>query len=183
MNIFNIFRRRAHAAGQNQTESDVPKELFVDDTEPTSDPGTPGQAADLNGIASIYRFMQKDYETQGYHDALTNPDDSYRSDNVEMIKLDLKLLIDRAELYYRDQETETDLHITTRGRAGLIDVVQELQTRKQMISEHIAKVERIKQDLASDNGTSHRMALSYQRGFSRGLAALTQSLILKNKLS
>ena len=37
------------------------------------------------GLDAIYVFLQYDYESRGYNDALTNPDDSYKSDNIKLI--------------------------------------------------------------------------------------------------
>jgi hypothetical protein len=84
MGLFNFFRR-------NKTkESDLPeikKENFVDDSNPsdknniiTITYGT-GKPIDL-----IYSYLEGDYESKGYSDALCNPDNSYKEMNKTLIK-------------------------------------------------------------------------------------------------
>jgi hypothetical protein len=51
-----------------------------------------------------------------------------------------------------------------------------------MVVEHLEKIRVIKEDAIKSNGSTQRIALSYQRGFMRGLAALTQSTVLNKKL-
>ena len=79
-------------------------------------------------------FFQDDYETRGYNDALTNPDESYKSDNIRLFNHDLLILIDRSSNYYDNFLKELDFHISSRSRAGLIDLVEELKIRKEIIS-------------------------------------------------
>jgi hypothetical protein len=77
---------------------------------------------------------------------------------------------------------ELDFHISSRSRAGLIDLVEELKTRKEMVLEHVAKVQEIKKEMEDTNSMTQRIILSYQRGFMRGLSAITQSNVLNKKI-
>jgi len=77
---------------------------------------------------------------------------------------------------------ELDFHITSRSRAGLIDLVEELKIRKEMVMKHIEKVNEINNEKKNNLGMPQRIILSYQRGFMRGLSAITQSNILNKKL-
>ena len=140
------------------------------------------QDHNINGIEAIYAYLQGDYESKGFNDALTNPDDSYKQDNIRLIRFDLQILIQKVSTYYEDLESELGLHITTRGRAGLVDLVEELQTRKQMVGEHKAKVAQIQAGMDQESSMVNRIILSYQRGFMRGLSALSQSRVLNKKL-
>lgn len=134
------------------------------------------------GIDSIYAFLQSDYEAKGYNDALTSPDDSYRNDNINLLKQDLFILIDKSLTYYEGMLKQVDFHITSRTRAGLIDLVEELKTRRDMVADHLEKIRVMKEDAHNGNGAVQRITLSYQRGFMRGMSALTQSNILNKKL-
>lgn len=133
-------------------------------------------------IDAIYAFLQFDYESRGFNDALTNPDDSYRNDNVNLLKQDLFILIEKSITFYEGLQKEVDFHINSRTRAGLIDLVEELKTRREMVTDHLAKIKIIKEDALNGNGAVQRIALSYQRGFMRGLSALTQSNVFNKKL-
>jgi len=135
-----------------------------------------------SGITAIYNFLQADFESRGYNDALINPDDSNRADNIQLLQHDLFLLIEKSATYYEGLLKETDFHIGSRGRAGRIDLVEELKTRKELVVDHLEKIKVIKSEAAGGAGASQRITLSYQRGFMRGLSALTQSKVLNKKL-
>ena len=54
--------------------------------------------------------------------------------------------------------------------------------RKAIINEHIDKMDLILKEIEGGGGSNHRIAMSYKKGFTRGLAALTQSEILDRKI-
>ena len=153
-------------------------------------PGIPGHGAlssffpgnSDGGITAIYNFLQADFESRGYNDALVNPDDSNRADNINLLKQDLYILIEKSATYYEGLLKETDFHIGSRSRAGLIDLVEELKTRKELVVDHLEKIRSIKAEAGNGTGASQRITLSYQRGFMRGLSALSQSKVLNKKL-
>lgn len=135
-----------------------------------------------NGMEQIYSFLQADYESKGYSDALVNPDNSYKTDNIRLMQLDLKILIDKTNTYYENLLSELNLHIIIRTRAGLVDLVQELETRKLLVEDHQKKLSELRESMNDENGMCQRIILSYQRGFMKGLSALTQSGILNRKI-
>lgn len=135
----------------------------------------------LKGIDGIYAFLQADYESRGYNDALISPDESYRLDNIKLFNQDLIILIERSKIYYEDMLKELDFHIKSRERAGLIDLVDVLKTRKEVVTDHLNKVGQINADLENKTGIIQRITLSYQRGFMRGLSALTQMNLLNKE--
>lgn len=139
-------------------------------------------AGGTKGLDAIYAFLQYDYESKGYNDALTNPDESYRNDNTRLIQHDLMILIERTETFYETMLKETDFHISSRSRAGLIDLVEELRIRKDVTIGHLEKVRQIKAEAAAGGGASQRIVLSYQRGFMRGLYAISQSKLFNGNL-
>lgn len=134
------------------------------------------------GLDAIYAFFQDDYESRGYNDALTSPDDSYKSDNIKLFHHDLLILIDRSLNYYESFLKELDFHIGSRTRAGLIDLVEELKIRQEIIKDLLEKIRLIKVDALNETGPSQRIALSYQRGFMRGLSAISQSKMFNRTL-
>jgi hypothetical protein len=138
-------------------------------------------AINNNGLDAIHAFFQSDYESKGYNDALTNPDDSYKTDNIKLLNLDLMILIERTSIYYEDLAKEVEFHISSRSRAGLIDLVEELKTRMQIINDHREKLRAIKEEAQSGAGPIQRIGLSYQRGFMRGLSSISQAKFLNNR--
>jgi hypothetical protein len=134
------------------------------------------------GIEAIYSFLRADYESKGYNNALINLDENYEADSIKQIMLDLRILIQQVRTYYEDLIRELDFLISSRGRGGN-ESVEEFKFRKGMIHEHIAKVEEIRKDMGNKDGVTQRIILSYQRGFKRGIAALSQSDVLNKKKS
>jgi hypothetical protein len=64
----------------------------------------------------------------------------------------------------------------------LIDLVEELKIRKDIISDLLEKIRVIKEDALNGTGSTQRIALSYQRGFMRGLSAISQSKMFKRTI-
>ena len=185
MGLFDFFKKnQPQAIGTENTNQslEIPKDVFVDDTEPSENVQDSKYSLENKGIELIYEFLQADYESRGYNDALTSPDDSYKQDNIKLIKLDLQIVIQKVNTYYEDLIKELDFHISSRGRAGLIDLVEELKIRKEMVLEHVAKVAEIKSEMQDINSMTQRIVLSYQRGFMRGLSAITQSNVMNKKI-
>jgi hypothetical protein len=138
-------------------------------------------ATNVKGIEAIYSFLQADYESKGYNDALINLDENYETDSIKQILLDLRILIQQVRTYYEDLTRELEFLITSKGRGGGNETVEEFKYRKGLIHEHISKVEEIRKDMGNKDGVTQRLILSYQRGFKRGLAALAQSDLLNKK--
>lgn len=134
------------------------------------------------GLDAVYAFLQFDYESKGYNDALSNPDDSYKSDNIKLIGHDLLILIDRSVNYYETLLKELDFHISSRTRAGLIDLVEELKIRQEIIKDQLEKIKAVKAEAMSGSGATQRIALSYQRGFMKGLSAISQSKMFNRNM-
>lgn len=182
MAMFNFFRKKNQKVdGNDGNPVGINKELFS-----SGDPA--GYNISLisgngtRGLDAIYSFLQNDYESKGYNDALTNPDESYKKDNIRLLHHDLIILIDKSATYYENLLKEVDFHISSRTRAGLIDLVEELKIRREMVLDHMEKVRVIRQEAVNGTGATERIALSYQRGFMRGLSAISQSKLFNRNL-
>ena len=127
-----------------------------------------GKAIDL-----IYSFLKDDYETKGYDDALTNPDSSYKEMNKAMIKSSLEVKFKQVRRRYEDDLRTIDFHINSRKEAGLIELVKELETKKEILLQHIKELNTMEQDFMDEAPYMMGMLFSYERGFLRGLAALS----------
>lgn len=184
MGLFNFLKKNQKQLKPNENQIALPANDFP--AELSSVENNHGKAVALNGeakgIDSIYSFLQSDFEIKGYNDALTSPEDSNKKDNVRLIQLDLEILIQKVDTYYKDSLREIDFHVNSRTRAGLIELVEELKTRKEMVLEHMIKVDEIKKEIQTNSGMTQRIVLSYERGFMRGLSAMTQSRIINKKM-
>jgi hypothetical protein len=177
MGLFSFLKKKDQAPADTANPADVP--VNGDHNSLLPEPGFHNNGASID---TVYAFLQFDYESRGYNDALTNPDDSYRNDNVNLLKQDLFILFDKSLTYYEGLQKEVDFHITSRERAGLIDLVEELKIRKEMVNDHLSKVRIMREEALNGNGPVQRITLSYQRGFMRGLSAITHTHILQKKL-
>lgn len=184
MGLFNFFNRQNKNTTQleSATSPEIPRNLFVEESEPTNGQNIENNSFLIEGIEKVYSFLQADYESKGYSDSLVNPDDSYKTDNIKLIKLDLHILIEKTGTYYQNLISELNFHISSRSRAGLVDLVQELENRKKLVEDYMLKIDNIRKTMDDENGMCQRIILSYQRGFMRGLSALTQSNILNRKI-
>ena len=189
MGIFNFFKRKQVVSQNNGSaisSSDLPlpikTDAFMDENDSKQKQGLLAINGLDNGIELVYQFLQADTESKGYSDALINADESFKADNIRLIKLDLQILIDKTYSYYDNLISEIDLHISTRSRAGLVDLVRELESRKILIMDYKQKLMTLKQSIDDENGMCQRCILSYQRGFMRGLSALTQSNVLNKRI-
>ena len=119
----------------------------------------------------LYAFLSLDYQQSGYDDALVHPDTSYRNEKIREIQGDLDIVIRKAKTFYEDTIRELDFLISSRNRIGMVDVVDELKMKKGKAEDHYKKVLEIQQE-AIDQGESHSLIISYNRGFQNGMAAI-----------
>ena len=183
MKFLNSIRKNVLANNSSSEVDEIPvaKELFIDETVPSE--GSVGSSSgSVLGLDAVYLFLEADYEPRGYDDALTNPDNSYKNDNLRLLSQDLSILIKKVQIYYEGLQRKLDFHISTRSRAGLIDLVEELRMERENVQRHIDTLDSIGQDASKHNGLTERISLSYQRGFARGLAAITKADLLTTKL-
>src|SRR5512145_3363247 len=150
MGWFNFFSKKNGVEKQNtgndvisHMDPDIQKDLMPDGDFKLQQ-GSLAANGLGNGMEQIYSFLQADYESKGYSDALVNPDNSYKTDNIRLMQLDLKILIDKTNTYYENLISELNLHIVIRTRAGLLDLVHELENRKQLVEDHQRKLVQLK---------------------------------------
>lgn len=157
------------------TQVSAPSSQFVDK------PPVAAPVADDHNIAMLYAFLDRNHEAKGYDDALLNPDTSHLNQNLDALRNDLMRTISKVKTFYEDFMQETDYHILTRGRTGMVDMVEELEMKKKIAAGHFEKVLHIERSLNDDRGAFQGMLISYTRGFKNGLAAISHHHILTRK--
>lgn len=135
-----------------------------------------------DGIFRIYNYLQQDFEAKGFNDALISPDDGYKNDNIRLIRYDLEILIHQVKTYHDSLMKDMEFHIHSRGRAGLIDLVDELKIKQTDLLDHMEKVKEFERSVATDSGLCERAILAYKRGFMKGMASITQAYLLNKKI-
>jgi hypothetical protein len=149
---------------------DVPENLFIDNSDPFAVPATITPPAPSKGIDLIYEFLEQNLESSGHRDAITSGDTAYMNDNIQQLKMSLKVKIERVTTFYEDRLSEVDLHIETHGRTGSVDTVEKLRTEKEKCAAHMNKLVEIREGIDKELGPCQSIIQSYRRGFVRGLA-------------
>lgn len=189
--MFNFFKQtdkngaqtlphNGHNLTNGQALPEVEERVFIESApskEPTTVPTPPVE----NNINVLYAFMDRNHEVKGYDDALLNPDASHLSQNLEALKNELIRTLNKVKTYYEDFIQETEFHIQSRSRSGMIDMVEELEMKKKIAQGHIAKVKTIETDTAQEEGDCKGILISYTRGFKNGLAAISHHHILSRR--
>lgn len=162
---------------------DIPENIFIEKEKPetanTKSEVVPARAG--YGIAELFRYLEKkkEYEAKGYDDALVNPDTVHFEENVEDLRNELQRIIKKVKMFYEDFIKEIDFHIESRSRKGMIDIVEELKSKKDIAIRHIDEIVEIETDAANNRGLGQSLIMSYTRGFKNGLAAISYHSIMK----
>ncbi len=174
MGLFQFFNKNREIKEEyKQDVIEVTEAQFVDKSEPDEEE-TKTLLYDLN---EIYDYASIDFEYRGYQDALTNPDTSYKEENIDLLLMDLEIRIQRSLLYYSNLLKDLNFHILSRKDAGLIDTVKQLESQKDKTLEFSNQVNSLNKDFQNNDGLSKRILLSYKRGFNRGLASMSTNLL------
>jgi len=133
MGLFSFFNKKN---GQNYSPiekgPEIPEDLFIEKDkipEGSSNNGNGAGNTDY-GIKLLFQFLDKNYEGKGYDDALVNPDGTHLDQNAAGLKHDLDRTIKKVRIFYEDFIREIDVHLATRRRSGMIDIVEELVAKK-----------------------------------------------------
>lgn len=140
-----------------------------------------------NKIISVRKelddFLSFDFGSQGYENALINPDSSNADSHKEILKYQLEIIIDRVLTKLQNEISNFDFHIKTRTKNGMLDTVDEINSEKEKYAQEIKKIEEILNEARNNTGKGHVIILSYEQGFKKGLAAITASKLFGKNTS
>lgn len=186
MGLLDFFKKNSEVVvdnvesnGENNLEKIIDRNLFVKEPEKNAEDVVVKQ---LTSWERIFQKIRKDYETEGYNDALSTSDNKYRNDNAEILKLNLSVDIKEAEVEIKEYLNELEFHINSRQKAGLVDLVEELESKKTVYIERLEILAGLKNDIKENTGIPQRMVLAYNRGFNKGMAALTVAQVINKNI-
>lgn len=190
MGLFNFFNRKQNSNGNGIdykqdnlpiSSVEIPENIFIEREKSTAESSQTERTVSNsdNGISTLFAFIEKNYESKGYDDALINPDSIHLEQNVEALKNDLERTIRKIKTFYEDFIREINFHIETRSRTGMVDTVEELTVKKNTAEQHINQILIIENEAKENKGIGYGIILSYKRGFSNGLAAISHHSIMK----
>lgn len=162
---------------------EIPEHIFVEYQKPNqSTPMEPTETPqEVNDIYSLYRYLEQNLEKKGYEDALMNPDTSYMEEHVRFLQNELNIRISKVSTYYKNHLRQIDFHIETRKRHEMIEMVDELLTKKATVEDEMKILSSIEEAAKITSGITQNVALSYRKGFRNGFAAITYGTILSKK--
>ena len=182
MGLFSsIFGKKEQVQAPTMKElPEVKEEVFVDNTDPVDEPVTLHYGTKMP-IDAIYAFINKNFEQDGYDDAMCNIDSTYKDSKVSIIKNELKRLFEQVRLRYKNDLRELEVQIDIVEQQGLTNTAASLKARKETFLEHMDAI--AKMEAALDKGESQMLSMidSYERGFLRGLAAKSDALLKDGK--
>jgi hypothetical protein len=179
MGLFDLFKKKEQTVEDNIEIKDSLVEIkeadFIDNSEPAEQENSTYlvEFGSKLPIDIIYGFLKEDYENKAYHDALTNPDKSYKEMNLAIIRSNLEVKFKQIMLKYEEMLRNINFHIKSRGEAGLTDIVELLKSKKETYEKHLDELKQMKKDLDNEESYMTGIFKSYEVGFTRGLASLS----------
>ncbi len=165
MGLFNFWQKKPADLNGHTT---APAQDAAATTPAKASPAEAGQ----DNIHALFNFLSKDYQQQGFDDALVNPDTSYMNQNLEAIQGDLQMVVRRVKVYYADAIQQLEFLMESRSRMGMIDIVDELKMKLDKAKSHQEQVLIMEKEAQEGLGATQRVIISYKRGFTNGLAAI-----------
>jgi hypothetical protein len=190
MGLLNIFRRNNKIESLNNVSNNgaplepklIAEKDFATDTLYDISEGISSESINSRYISRVFNYLNKDFESVGYNDALTNADEKFRDDNIEILKKNYLILLKEAAFAFNEYLRELDAHIVACTNSQLTDTITQLQTRKTSTDDTLKFIREQTQEITDENGTAVRIILSYKRGFSKGIAALAQARIINKHI-
>lgn len=128
-------------------------------------------------IDVIFNFIHKNFEEEGFQDALVNSDIAYRDIKEKIIRNDLEMLFKRIILRYKRDVRELEFKIDNARKAYALSAAAQLDSLKQTYEEHLSEIEEMQNLLMADDPKMTTMIESYRRGFLKGITAATLSYV------
>lgn len=185
MALFNLFATKKVANSDVNPESENNLQVMGVNEETPSDLEEKNEDKKLITITwgtgmpidVIFHYIHKNYEEEGFQDALVNDDISYRDTKEMIIRTDLEMLFTRITLRYKNDIREVDNKIDNARKAFALSAAAKLDALKQTYEEHLAEIKEMQDMLEADDPKMTTMIESYRRGFMKGITASTINYI------
>lgn len=128
-------------------------------------------------IDVIFNFIHKNFEDEGFQDALVNCDITYRDAKEKIIRNDLEMLFKRIILKYKSDIRVANVKIENAHKALALAAATDLEALRATYEEHLTEIQEMQLLLDANDPKMTTMIESYRRGFLRGIAANTVNFI------
>lgn len=128
-------------------------------------------------IDVIFNFIHKDFEEEGFQDALVNCDIIYRNAKEKIIRHDLEMLFKRIILKYKSDIRIVDVKIENAQKALALAAASDMAALRETYKEHLIEIQEMQSQLEANDPKMTTMIESYRRGFLKGIAANAMNFI------
>lgn len=128
-------------------------------------------------IDIIFNFIHKNFEEEGFQDALVNCDITYRDAKEKIIRNDLEMLFKRIILKYKSDIRIVNVKIENAHKALALAAAADMEALRSTYEEHLTEIQEMQSQLDSNDPKMTTMIESYRRGFLKGIAANTVNFI------
>lgn len=132
-------------------------------------------------IDVIFNYIHKNFEEEGFQDALVNSDTTYSDARVKIIRNDLEMLFKRIILCYKKNIREIDVQINNARQAYALSAASSLEAQRVTYEEHLAEIDEMREQFEADDPKMMTMIESYRRGFLKGVTAVSLKFINHEK--
>ena len=175
MKIFSLFSRKQE--GNEQLIPDVAENAQVQENDEDSQNENEDEKKRMITITwgtgmpidVIFNFIHKNFEEEGFQDALVNQDITYRDAKVTIIRNDLEMLFKRITLRYKSNIREVTVRIENSRKAFALGAASDLEARLATYEEHLTEIMEMENQLANNDPKMTTMIESYKRGFLKGV--------------
>ena len=122
-------------------------------------------------IDVIFNFIHKNFEEDGFQDALVNCDITYRDAKEKIIRNDLEMLFKRIILKYKSDIRVVNVKIENAHKALALAAVADMEALRATFEEHLTEIQEMQSQLEANDPKMTTMIESYRRGFLKGIAA------------
>lgn len=122
-------------------------------------------------IDVIFNFIHKNFEEDGFQDALVNCDITYRDAKEKIIRNDLEMLFKRIILKYKNDIRVVNVKIENAQKALAMAAAADMEALRTTYEEHLTEIQEMQSLLEANDPKMTTMIESYRRGFLKGIAA------------
>lgn len=131
-------------------------------------------------IDVIFNFIHKNFEEEGFQDALVNCDITYRDAKERIIRNDLEMLFKRIVLKYKSDIRIVNIKIENAQKALALAAASDMVALRETYEEHLSEIEEMQRQLKANDPKMTTMIESYRRGFLKGITANAVNFINNN---
>lgn len=123
-------------------------------------------------IDVIYGYLHKNYEEQGFNDAMIKSDLAFKDMNMNIIKNKILLVFKEINLNYSVMKNDYQTRIETCSAAGLLSTVSDIEKTMTVIKTHQEELRMLEEDFRNNTNEASVPLQSYECGFLRGIATI-----------